>query len=62
MKSWEYGKKKNNKAIGQSNTRRSRQGNGEAESRYVCKRVKFRFVLNEVLVVENDVEQGTVNL
>jgi hypothetical protein len=30
VKSWRYGQKKNKKAIGQSNTRRSRQGNGEA--------------------------------
>jgi len=51
------GEKKNKKAIGQSNARRSRQGNDEAESRYICKRVGFRFVLNEVLVVENDVEK-----
>jgi hypothetical protein len=52
-----YGQEKNKKAIGQSDTRRSHQGNGEAESRYVCKRVEFRFVRNEVLVVENEVEE-----
>jgi len=37
------GKRKIKKAIGESDTRRSHQGNGEAESRYVCKRVEFRF-------------------
>ena len=52
-----YGQGKNKKAIGQSDACRSHQGNGEVESRYVCKRVEFRFFQNEVLVVENDVEE-----
>ncbi len=38
-----YGQEENKKAIGQSDTRRSHQGNGEAESGFVCKRAKFRF-------------------
>jgi hypothetical protein len=50
-----YGQEKNKNAVGQSDPRRSHQGKGEAESRYVCKRVEFRFFQSEVLVVENNV-------
>lgn len=44
----------------QSNARRNPQGNGEAESRDVCKR-EARFGRKGVLVVENNVEKRTVN-
>ena len=37
-----YGQEENQETISQSDTRRSHQGNGEAESRYVCERVEFR--------------------
>jgi hypothetical protein len=53
-----YGvREKQKKQSAKADTCRSHQGNGEAESRYVCKRVEFRFFQNEVLVVENDVEE-----
>ena len=43
--------------MGQSDARRSHQRNGGAKSGSIGKRVKSRFVRNEVLVVENDVEK-----
>ena len=48
--------KENQETIGPNDTRRSRQGNGEAESGYVCTWTRSDS-RNEALIVEDDVEK-----